>query len=294
MNRYLLRSMLFVPTYRTSFLDRALECGADALILDLEDSIPFEVKDQARQNIRDYAQNGKFAGQKVFIRLNDFDSRMLHEDLNSCLHVDVLGFMPTKIRTYHDLMYYDKLLTQLEIENHLPDGHFKLTPLIETTSAVMDAYNIARASTRTVALCFGGEDFLDDLSGLHGHPPRAFDYPRAAIALAARACNLQPIDTPYLDLDDFSGFVSEETVSFEQGYAGCMLIHPKQIPYANQCFTPSAEEVSRSRRIVEAIEASALKGSGVAMLDGKMIGPPMRKRAQKVLDLMAWIEESHG
>jgi citrate lyase subunit beta/citryl-CoA lyase len=208
------------------------------------------------------------------------------------LHEDIHGFMPTKIRTYHDLLYYDKLLTQLEIENNFPIGKFKLVPLIENTTAVMDAYNIAKASSRTIALCFGGEDLLDDLSGLHGTPPRAFDYPRAVISHAARACGILPIDTPYLELNDFEGFKIEETVSFEQGFAGCLLIHPRQIPVANQCFTPSEAEIHRSNKIIEAIEEAKKRGSGVAMLDGKMIGPPMRKRAEKVIRLMNQINKN--
>ncbi|ATW24488.1 HpcH/HpaI aldolase/citrate lyase family protein [Candidatus Formimonas warabiya] len=288
---FLLRSMLFVPTYKKSFMDHALETNADALILDLEDSVPFAYKETARQNLRDYLNKSKFKNITTFVRLNDIESKLLFKDLNSILHEDVDGFVLTKVYSSDDMIYYDNLITQLENENDIIEGHFRFAPLIETTSAVLDIYNIAKSSSRNIALLFGGEDYLNDLEGLHGEPPLTFDYPRAVIALAARAAGVLPIDTPYLSLDDFDGFEKEENISFEMGFAGCLLIHPKQINLAHKCFTPREEEIERSRDIVEAIEKSKVEGSGVAMLGKKMIGPPMEKRARKVLNLIKVIKE---
>jgi citrate lyase subunit beta/citryl-CoA lyase len=191
------------------------------------------------------------------------------------------------------MIYYDNLFTQLENEKGIENGHFCFTPLIETTSAVMDVYNIARASKRTVALTFGGEDYLNDLEGLHGEPPITFDYPRAVIALASRAAGILPIDTPYLGVKDFEGFKKEEKISFEMGFAGCLLVHPVQISLANECFTPDKKEVERSRNIINAIKKSKEKGSGVAMLGDKMIGPPMAKRAENVLKAIDLIESKN-
>jgi len=289
--KLLLRSMLFVPTYKESFIDHGLNSGADALIFDLEDSIPDQFKQTARENMKKYLEKGLFKDKLVFVRINPLESHLVFKDLEYVFHPDIDGFMLTKIYTADDMIYYDNLVTQLENEKGIEHNHFCFTPLIETTSAVMDVYNIARASKRIVALTFGGEDYLNDLEGLHGEPPITFDYPRAVIALAARAAGLLPIDTPYLKLKDFDGFKKEERISFEMGFAGCLLIHPIQIPVANECFTPDAAEVERSKRIVEAIRVSKEKGSGVAMLDDKMIGPPMAKRAQNVLKLIDLIEK---
>jgi len=286
----LLRSMLYVPAYNKKFIDSALKCNADALIIDLEDSVPDEFKQVARINTKEYLDNGLFANKKIFIRLNPLESKMVFEDLKYVLHADVTGYQLSKIYTADEMLYYDELFTQYESEYGFEEGYFKFAPLIETTSAIMDIYNIAKATKRTVALCFGGEDFLNDLTGLHGEPPRAFDYPRAALALAARAADVLPIDTPYLTLNDSEGFIAEETVSFEMGFAGTLMIHPKQIPLAHQCFTPKEEEVQRSMAIVEATKEAQKRGSGVAMLNGKMVGPPMRKRAEKVLSIMELIQ----
>ena len=291
MKKILLRNMMYVPAYREKFIEKSLTAPADAIIYDLEDSVPDIYKPEARKILRTYIEKGVFKNRNVFIRLNPLESNMLSEDLKYVLHEDITGFMPSKIYTAADMDYYDKLITQLEAENNIPIGHFKLTPLIETTSAVMDIYNIAKQTKRTVAVCFGGEDFLNDLEGLHKEPPRSLDYPRAAIAIAARAAGVQPIDTPYLAIHNEEGFIKEENISFEMGFAGIQILSPRQIPLANQCFTPDTDEVERSKAIVEACKKSAQEGSGVAMYKDKMIGPPMRKRAEKVLETMELIRE---
>ncbi|MFC0013755.1 MULTISPECIES: CoA ester lyase [Allobacillus] len=288
--KFVLRSMLYVPAYNKKFIDSALNSKADAIIIDLEDSVPDMYKQEARQITKEYLGKGLFKDKTLFIRLNPIESKMVFEDLKYVFHSDVTGFQLSKIYSSEDMIYYDKLFTQFESEHGFEEGKFKFVPLIETTAAVMDIFNIAKVSERTIALCFGGEDFLHDLSGLHGEPPKAFDYPRAAIALAARGAGILPIDTPYLSLDDTKGFMEEESKSFEMGYAGCLLIHPKQIEVANACFTPKKEEVERSKRIVTAIKDAKERGSGVAMLDGKMIGPPMRKRAEQVIEIMNVLE----
>lgn len=286
-----LRSMLFVPAYNKKFLDSALRKNADALILDLEDSVPEAYKADAREILREYLKKEEFQNRVIFIRLNPIESGVLLEDLEVSMNNNVNGFVLSKIYTNEDIQYYDNLISKYEADHEIKKGHFKFLPLIETTSAVLDVYNIAKTSDRIIGLAFGGEDFLDDLHGIHGESPRTFDYPRAKIALAARSAGVLPIDTPYLDLHDDDGFIEEESVSFEMGFAGCMLIHPSQIELANRCFMPCEEEVEKSRRIFAAIREAEKKGSGVAMLDGKMIGPPMRKRAEKVLELIKLVGE---
>lgn len=289
-----LRSMLFVPTYKESFIKHGIEANADAIILDLEDSIPEQFKSIARQNVKKFLEEGAFKDIVTFVRINPIESKLLFEDLKYVLHEDIDGLMLTKIYTSDDMIFYDNLITQLEAENDLPYHHFAFAPLIETTSAVMDIYNIAKSTPRNVAITFGGEDFLNDLEGIHGEPPISFNHPRAVIALASRAAGILPIDTPYLALNDFDGFEKEESISFEMGFAGCLLIHPKQIELANKCFTPSDNEVKRSLEIVEAVEESKAAGSGVAMLGKKMIGPPMEKRARKVLSLIDLINRKEN
>lgn len=290
MKEYLLRNMLYVPAYQDKFIEKSLSVLADAFIYDLEDSVPDTYKKEARSILRRYIESGVFKNRVVFVRLNSLGSGMLLEDLDYVLHEHVTGFLPTKINATTDIVYYDKLITGMESKNRIKPGHFKLVPLIETAQAVLNVYGICTASKRVIAVCFGGEDFLNDVEGVHGNPPYALSYPRAEISIAAHAAGVQPIDTPYLAVHDKEGFIQEERLSYEMGFCGVQVLSPRQIPFANSCFTPNDEEVGRSKEIMETYKKSSLCGSGVAMYKGKMIGPPMRKRAEKVLETMELIK----
>lgn len=281
MNRSL-RTMLFVPGHLPRFLEKAARVEADALILDIEDSVPPPNKPEARRNVRKHLEAGTYT-QQIFIRVNAMDTGMLPEDLRWTAHPSTTGFMFTKVFDERDIAYFDRLLTQIEGELGLPAGTFKMCPLIETARAGLHTLAIATASPRLVALAFGGEDYLTDLDGLHRKHGLGFLVPRALIVMAARAARLEAIDTPYLDIGDNEGFTREITLARELGFSGQLVIHPDQVPIANRIFAPSEDEVIEAKRIVEAIEDGRQKGLGVGLLDGSLIGPPMEKRARAVL-----------
>ena len=130
------RSLLYTPAYKKKYMSSALSSGSDALIIDLEDSVPDIFKEGARKNIRDFLDQGLFAGHTIFIRLNPIESKLLFQDLEAVLHSDITGFMLTKIYSADDMIYYDKLISQLEIENGIETSHFSFIPLIETTAEV--------------------------------------------------------------------------------------------------------------------------------------------------------------
>ena len=279
----ILRSMIFVPGFRRAFLEKARSFDADALILDLEDSVPVVFKDEARKNIAEWVRAEEYS-QKIFIRLNSIDSGYLIRDLDFVLDSRVFGYMPTMVRDDLDIVYIDKLLTQLEHDKGFVLNHFKLCPLIETGSALLKAYEIAKASPRIVGLAFGAEDYLTDLDGLHKESGASILVARSMIVMAARSLNLAAIDTPFLDISNLEGFRREVELARELGFSGQLILHPNQIEITNQVFTPSEEEVAEARRIIAAIEASGKEGQGVTLFDGRLVGPPMEKRARKVLE----------
>ncbi|HAB17542.1 MAG TPA: CoA ester lyase [Verrucomicrobiota bacterium] len=286
-----LRTMTFVPGYKERFLEKARSFPSDALILDLEDSVPLPNKADARVFIRNSLEE-KWHPQEVFVRVNSIDSGMLIEDLRATLHAQTTGFMFTKALDEHDIIYFDKLLAQLERDAGFPVGQFKMCPLIETGRAVLRAYEMATASTRTVALAFGGEDYLTDLDGLHKEHGTSLIVPRSLIVMAARSAHVGAIDTPYLDIQNLAGFQKEAELARELGFSGQLIIHPSQIEIANTVFTPSEQEVREAKQIIEVIHESERLGSGVALLEGKLIGPPMRKRAEHILNKMAEIQRT--
>ncbi|MEX1192551.1 MAG: CoA ester lyase [Brumimicrobium sp.] len=286
-----LRTMTFVPGYMTKFLDKAIEFKSDALILDLEDSVPLKDKQKARENISKYLKDRKYS-QQIFIRVNPIDSGMLFDDLDAVLYDATDGIMFTKVIDEKDIIYFDKLLSQLENDKGFPQGKFKICPLIETGSAMIKSYDIAIASSRVNALVLGGEDYLTDLDGLHKEHGISLLVPRSLVVMAARTAKIDAIDTPFLDIKNTEGFEKEVKLARELGFSGTLIIHPTQIEIANRNFTPSEEEIDEAKKIIEAIELSKEKGLGVALLDGKLIGPPMEKRAQNIIAKIKRIKEA--
>lgn len=273
---------MFVPGYMKKFLEKATEFNADALILDLEDSVPDPFKQDARQLIGEYLDAGRFH-QEVYVRVNDLESGLLAKDLDAVLKPNTSGIMFTKVHDERDIIYFDKLLRQIEMDRGFEIGKFSMFPLIETGSAILRAYEIAIASPRLIGLAFGGEDYLTDLDGLHKEHGISLIVPRSLIVIAARSARIDVVDTPYLDIRNLGGFRKEVEQARELGFSGQLVLHPDQIAIANEIFSPSPKEIDEARRIMAAIEESSAKGLGVTLLDGKLVGPPMRKRAINVL-----------
>ena len=281
----LLRSFMFLPAYNSRYIDKALCSDADALILDMEDSVPPEQRQVARDNIIQCHDKGLFDKKNIFIRINEIGTKDFSEDIIQLILPNITGLMPSKIMDAEDIIFLDKFLNVIEMKKGIEIGTIKLAPLIETTSAIMNIQGIAQASKRLVALCFGGEDYLNDLGSTYTYQETAFAFPRAMIVNAARTAGLLPIDTPFLNVLDVDGFEQKEREAYKNGFAGCLILNPRQIEPANRVFSPDKEKVEYSKRLIEAVSlAASEKKSGVVMLDGEMVGPPMRKRAQSVLE----------
>lgn len=282
----LLRSMLFVPAYNKKFIEKSITCDADAIILDMEDSIPAEHRQEARDNIKHYFARDAFKNKTVFIRINEIGSKDFIEDIKQLVFGSLSGYMPSKIKSAEDIVFLDKLLGLMEKDHGIENGKFSLVPLIETAEAVNNAENIACASARMLAICLGGEDYLNDVHCTYIHLNDAILYPRAKIINAARAAGILPIDTPFLELRDSAKYIEEERKMYKMGFAGNLLINPVQIALANECFSPSEEEMEFSKKIIDAaVYAKRENASGIAVYEGTMVGPPMIKRAENVLRL---------
>jgi citrate lyase subunit beta/citryl-CoA lyase len=188
--------------------------------------------------------------------------------------------MFSKARDERDIVYYDKLLSQLERQYGFEQGRFRMCPLIETGSAILRAYQMATASPRMRALAFGGEDYLTDLDGLHLEHGTSLIVPRSLIVIAARAARIEAIDTPYLAIRDLEGFRREVSQARELGFSGQLVLHPSQIAVANE--------------ILAAIAESGAGGLGVTLLDGRLIGPPMLARARHIESKLARIRHTEA
>lgn len=282
--KYILRSLMFVPAHNEKFLNSAMKANADVLLLDVEDSVlPYENKQIARDNIVRYVSQKKFK-QVIFPRINDRESGELLKDLMQLTIPGISGFMYPKSYTGQDIYFIDKLLETLEYEKRLPLGTFKLIPLIETSAAVLNAQDICKASKRVIAIAFGCEDFVTDLKGVHDKDGQSLYVPRALISLAARANNVAPIDTVHIKVHDLEDLERNLAIARNLGFEGMLVLHPKELPLVNKYFSPSEEEVSDAEEMLQLAKEAEREGKGVAVKNNKFIGPPMVTQAQNIVE----------
>jgi citrate lyase subunit beta/citryl-CoA lyase len=284
---YLMRSLMFVPGHNERLLASAARSEADVLLLDIEDSVqPVGNKKVARDRIHQWVTDGKFNNHKVFPRVNDRESGQLLKDIYQLTITGIQGFMYPKSKRGEDVYFIDKLLETIEYEKGFEIGTFKLIPLIETAAAVLNAQDICKASKRVVAIAFGCEDFITDLEGIHDEEHQSLFTPRAIIAMAARATGVIPIDTVHIKVHDLEDLETNLIIAKKLGFEGMLVLNPKELPLAHQYFSPTREDVLDARQMLELFEEAQKEGKGVAIKDGKFIGPPMVIAAKKMLKKM--------
>jgi len=277
----LLRSMMFVPGHNEKLLISASKSQADALILDIEDSVPANNKAVARNTIG--ANLSHFKNFSIFIRINDIESGHCIKDVTALTLPLVTGFVYPKATTGKDIYFFSRLLEALEYEKGFPIGTFKIVPLIETASAVLNAQEICLTSNRVIAIAYGCEDFIADLHGIT--LDQSLYVPKTLIALAARATGVIPIDTVHTNIHDLVELESNARLARVLGFEGMLILHPKEIEVAHKCFTPTESEIAEAKEILHLSDEAVKSGKGVAILDGKFIGPPMVLQAKNVLDM---------
>jgi len=281
---YLLRSLMFVPGHNDRLIQSALKSKADVLLLDLEDSVQPEFnKKTARDKIEAYAKEGHFKSFHVFPRVNDRASGHLLKDVHQLTIEGIDGFTYPKAQTGKDIYFFDKLLETIEYEKGLPAGMFKIIPLIETTAAVLNAQEICQASARVEAIAFGCEDFIADLEGIHDKDGLSINTARALIAMAARANNVVPIDTVHINVHDLEDLDANLQIAKKLGFEGMLVLHPKEIEYVHKYFSPSPKEIEDAHEMLHLSEMAKKENKGVAVKDGKFIGPPMVINAKKII-----------
>lgn len=284
MNKYLLRSLMFVPAHNEKLLNSAAKSDADVLLFDIEDSVQPEVNKQiARDNIIDRVNRNLYDNFHIFPRINDRESGQLLKDLMQLTIKGIDGFMYPKSYSGEDIYFIDKLLETIEYEKGFEPGHFKLIPLIETSAAVLNAQEICQSSKRVVAIAFGCEDFVSDLKGIHDIEGQSIFTPRAIIAMAARANNVIPIDTVHIKVHDLEDLEKNLVLAKNLGFEGMLVLNPKEIPLVHKYFSPTNEEIYDANDMLRLAKEAFENNQGVAVKGNKFIGPPMIKKAQDIL-----------
>ena len=286
----LLRSLIFVPGNRPNMLERARTFNADAVIIDLEDSVPGAEKAHARELASQWVPELHREGQRVVVRVNSLDTGLARDELAAVIGPQLYGVSIGKVESVWDLRELDRIIGALEPAAGLEPGRIKLIPWIESARAVMTAYQIATASTRNVAIAFGAEDYTHDMGVQRTDGGEEVHFPRAMVAVAARAAGVASLDTPFVRFRDPDGLRQEARVARQLGYTGKFAIHPSQLDVINEIFSPSPEDVEYARQVVDAWDRAEASGRGSVDLNGRMIDVPVVKRARNLLALAEVID----
>jgi citrate lyase subunit beta/citryl-CoA lyase len=281
----LLRSILFTPGNNMRMIHKIPNLKADAVILDLEDSIPITEKETARFFIKANLELAKSGVAEIYVRVNGGYSGFLEDDLDFIVQKGLDGIMLPKVESKTDVIESEKIIEKLEKERGITPGSIVLIPTLETAKGVMNVYEIATSSKRNVAIGFGAVDFTRDLGVKLSKEGTELFYARSKTAIAARAAGIQALDTVFIDLADKEGLIKDAERGKQLGFKGKFLIHPNQIEPVNGVFSPKSNEVEYAKKIVNAMKEAEAKGLGAASLEGRMIDIAVLKQAEDLLIL---------
>jgi malyl-CoA/(S)-citramalyl-CoA lyase len=310
------RSELSVPGSAPNMLEKAASRGSDVIFLDLEDAVAPDDKPQARKNVIAALNDLDFGNKTISVRINGLDTPFMYRDV-----VDVLEqagdrldlIMIPKVGTGADVYALDMLATQIETAKRRKK-RIGFEMIIETALGMANIDEIAGASPRNESLHFGVADYAastkarttqiggpnpayavltdaDADGGRDVHWGDMWHYALARMVVAARANGLRPIDGPFGDFSDDDGYLAQANRAAVLGCEGKWAIHPRQIPLANTVFTPPADEITKARRILEAMEQAQRDGKGSVSLDGGLIDIASIRQAEALVKQAEMIEQ---
>ena len=293
-----MRSLLFVPGDSEKKLAKGLGCGADVLLVDLEDSVSLDNKAEARKVSAAFLREiaNKPDAPVVYVRVNSFDSELIEDDLAAIMAAKPHGILLPKAEHGMDVTRLDARLRVFEAENAIYDGLTRIAAIVtETAKGTLNAGTYDNRSQRLTAITWGAEDLSADIGSLekreaNGRYRQLFQHARTVTLLGAVAAGVAPIDTVYTDFRNMDGLRQECEDAAIDGFTGKMAIHPAQVKIINEVFTPSDEAIARAKAIVGAFQAAG--NPGVIGVDGEMLDRPHLRRAQILLSRAEMIVSS--
>jgi citrate lyase subunit beta / citryl-CoA lyase len=284
-----MRSLLFVPADSAHKFDKAMSSGADALIIDLEDSIALDGKARARESAAAFLKEAmvRTARPHLMVRVNGLQTGLTDADLDCVAPAKPDAIMLPKAEGGAALVHADAKLAVREAQNDLPDGHIKILPIAtETAAALFMVGTFAGVSSRLIGMTWGAEDLSAELGARANRDAqgRFLDPYRLARSLClagAAAAAVPAIDTVFVDFRNDTGFRRECEEACRDGFVGKMAIHPAQVPIINEVFTPSAEAIAHAQSVIAAFAAAP--GAGVVGIGGVMYDRPHLVRAKQLL-----------
>ena len=277
-------SMLFAPGNRPDLIEKAVCSEADAVIVDLEDAVPFDSKANARRCLAELPESQV----PLYVRVNGGDLNLLWMDLQAVGSGQVDGIVLSKAENAELILAIDGALRMVELAEGRDIGSTVIVPLIETSTGIVQANSTLRASPRVKSVMFGSAeqgDLFADLGGQWTPDGTALLYARSHVLVAAKAAGIKnSLDGPFLNLSDLSQLRVECELARRIGYTGKVAIHPGQLEVIHDVFTPSSDEVAAQQRVLDAFDEALDAGSSSIKVDGKMVDYAVAKVAQAVID----------
>lgn len=277
------RSFIFTPGLNPDMFPKAIASGADMVCIELEDGIAIKDKDEARKNTIEALKTLEVkSGVELVVRVNCQRTKFGLLDLEAFISskLKIKAIMLPKVKTPDEIKFIDDLLTDCNLDTDL---HV----IMETNEALQNIYDIAHSSKRIVALYFGGVDMAAELRVPNSY--KNLLYARSKLVHAGASVGIDVIDVPYLDLEDMDGMKKEAELVRDLGFTGKGSIHPKQINVLNEIFTPSKEEISKAKKIVDQFSES---DTGLVVIDGKLIEKPVLREMQRKILIADKINQS--
>ena len=285
------RTLLFAPGSRPELLAKAQLGDADAMIFDLEDSVPLNAKDEARKNIADALAAG--LKKPMFLRISNSRAGDFMADLqvlaNASSLLNVAGIVLPKADDADDIQAVAKALKDVESKHNMQEGTLSILPLIETCLGLRNGFDIAKASTRVIGMALASAeqgDFMVDLGGRWTPRSLALAYPRSKLVVDARAAGVQwLVDGVFMNLKDTDMLREECLIARELGFVGKMAIHPTQVDVMHTVFSPSELEVAYARGLIAAFRDGEARGVGAVKYEGMMVDYANVRLAERTLAL---------
>jgi citrate lyase subunit beta/citryl-CoA lyase len=283
------RSMLYMPGSKARALDKAKELPADALILDLEDAVAPDAKEEARRQVCEAVRGGGYGMRELIIRVNGLSTPWGQADIAAAAQSGADAVLLPKVESADAIRQMEAIL----YANGAPET-MKVWAMMETPRGALKAAEIAEASPRMGGFVMGTSDLAKDLDCLHTRERQPFLTALGLCILAGRAAGIALLDGVYLDLNDDDGFAYACQQGRELGFDGKTLIHPKQIGPCNDAFSPKPADVERSRKIIDAFAEATAKGEGVCVVDGKLVENLHVETAKRMVAMAEAIEKMQG
>jgi citrate lyase subunit beta/citryl-CoA lyase len=284
-----LRSILFVPGARRDLFAKAEATGADALVLDLEDSVSTDMKGEARQHVADAL--ARSAHRLTFVRINHPSSGLVDEDISVLAPHPSQALMVPKVDDAKDLLDVDRALTKFEQRAGLASGAIGIMIVVETCLGLRNMFEILQNMPRVrgAGLASAEEgDLMMDIGGYWTAAGDALAYARGKFVCDARAAKAEwLVDGAFMNLGSDDALEAEVSRARMLGFTGKIAIHPRQVPVINRAFMPSTDEIEKARRLLDAYREAEARGQGAIRFEGMMVDLANAKRAERILSFAA-------